>query len=66
MDNAAPYALAWDTRSVPNGAHTLRARALDAAGNSRLSAAVDVNVANASSFQNEILLQRRAGPARPR
>ena len=26
-DSTAPYALAWDTRSVPNGAHTLRARA---------------------------------------
>jgi glucose/arabinose dehydrogenase/PKD repeat protein len=56
-DSTAPYALAWDTRSVPNGAHTLRARAFDAAGNSRLSAGVDVNVANTSSFQNEILLQ---------
>jgi hypothetical protein len=56
-DSTAPYALAWDTRSVPNGAHTLRARAIDAAGNTRLSAGVDVNVSNASSFQNEILVQ---------
>ena len=61
----APYALAWDTRTVANGAHTLRARAFDAAGNSQLSAAVDVNVANASSFQNEILL-RAAWTCRPR
>ena len=38
-----------------NGAHTLTARARDAAGNSTLSAAVPVNVANSSSFQNEIL-----------
>jgi glucose/arabinose dehydrogenase/PKD repeat protein len=56
-DSAAPYALAWDTRTVANGPHTLRARAYDAAGNARLSAAVNVNVSNTSSFQNEILLQ---------
>ena len=54
-DAAPPYALAWDTRTVPNGAHTLTARARDAAGNSTLSAPVPVNVANSSSFQNEIL-----------
>jgi len=54
-DTASPFALAWDSRTVANGAHTLTARARDAAGNSTLSAAVPVNVANASSFQNEIL-----------
>ena len=47
--------VAWDTRTVSNGAHTLTARARDAAGNSTLSAPVPVNVANSSSFQNEIL-----------
>ena len=54
-DAAPPYALAWDTRTVSNGAHMLTARARDAAGNSTLSAPVPVNVTNASSFQNEIL-----------
>ena len=54
-DAAPPYTLAWDTRTVSNGAHTLTARARDAAGNSTLSAPVPVNVANASSFQNEVL-----------
>ena len=54
-DTTAPYALAWDSRTVPNGAHALTARATDAAGNSKLSASVTVNVANTSSFQNEIL-----------
>ncbi len=54
-DAAPPYGLGWDTRTVSNGAHTLTARARDAAGNSTLSAPVPVNVANASSFQNEIL-----------
>ena len=42
-------------RTISNGAHTLTARARDAAGNSTLSAPVPVNVANASSFQNEVL-----------
>ena len=54
-DTDAPYALAWDSRTVPNGAHTLTARATDAAGNGSLSASVAVNVANTSAFQNEIL-----------
>jgi glucose/arabinose dehydrogenase/chitodextrinase len=54
-DTEAPYGLAWDTRTAPNGAHALTARARDAAGNTALSAAVAVNVANTSYFQNEVL-----------
>ena len=54
-DSTAPYGLAWDTRAAQNGAHTLTARARDAAGNSTLSAGVAVNVANANFFQNEVL-----------
>ena len=54
-DSTAPYGLAWDTRAAQNGAHTLTARARDAAGNSTLSAGVAVNVANANYFQNEVL-----------
>jgi glucose/arabinose dehydrogenase len=54
-DTAAPYALQWDTRDVANGNHSITARARDAAGNAKFSAAVTVNVANTSSFQNEEL-----------
>ena len=54
-DTTDPYALAWDTRTVSNGAHTLTALATDVDGHSTLSAPVTVNVANASYFQNEIL-----------
>jgi glucose/arabinose dehydrogenase/PKD repeat protein len=54
-DFEAPYAVNWDTRSVPNGAHALTARARDAASNFRLSAPIAVDVSNTSSFQNEIL-----------
>ena len=54
-DTAAPYALAWDSRTVGNGAHTLTATARDAAGNSTTTAPVTVNVANTDYFQNEVL-----------
>ena len=54
-DTTAPYVLAWDSRGVSNGAHALTARARDAAGNTRLSTAVTVNVANTNQFQNEVL-----------
>lgn len=54
-DGSPPYALTWDSRMVGNGAHTLSARARDGAGNTTTSAPVNVNVANADYFQNEIL-----------
>jgi glucose/arabinose dehydrogenase/PKD repeat protein len=54
-DTTSPYALTWDTRTTPNGSHTLTARARDAAGNSTVSSGVTVNVANTNYFQNEIL-----------
>src|SRR5262245_52626518 len=54
-DNTDPYTLAWDTRTVSNGAHTLTALATDVDGHTTLSAPVTVNVANGSYFQNEIL-----------
>jgi glucose/arabinose dehydrogenase/chitodextrinase len=54
-DSTTPYGLAWDTRTAQNGAHTLTARARDAAGNSTLSAGVAVNITNADAFQNEVL-----------
>jgi len=54
-DTADPYALVWDTRTASNGAHTLTALARDAAGNTKLSASVAVNVVNSNFFQNEVL-----------
>ena len=54
-DTTDPYALAWDTRTASNGAHTLTALATDIDGHTTLSAPVAVNVANSSYFQNEIL-----------
>jgi hypothetical protein len=46
LDTFAPYNFAWDTTASTNGAHTLRAIAKDAAGNSTTSAAVSVTVNN--------------------
>jgi hypothetical protein len=43
---AAPYAITWDTKAAPNGAHTLTAVARDAAGNVSTAAAVSVTVFN--------------------
>lgn len=45
-DDASPYAFAWDSNGVPDGAHTLSVRAYDAAGNVGASALVSVNVRN--------------------
>ena len=42
---AGSYVATWDSSSVPDGGHTLSARATDSAGNTG-SAAVDVTVAN--------------------
>jgi chitodextrinase len=54
-DTTDPYALAWDTRTASNGAHTLTALATDVDGRTTMSAPVSVNVANSSHFQNEVL-----------
>jgi hypothetical protein len=43
---AAPYNFSLNTTSLANGSHTLQTKALDAAGNSGLSAPVGVSVSN--------------------
>src|SRR5207247_1867826 len=45
-DTSAPYSVSWDTTGASNGAHTLTARARDAAGNATTSSAVTVTVFN--------------------
>src|SRR5207249_4246245 len=42
----APYTISWNTTTALNGAHTLKAVARDAAGNSTTSAGVSVTVSN--------------------
>ena len=45
-DTSSPYSVSWNTGTVANGPHDLRAVARDAAGNVTTSAAVTVTVAN--------------------
>ena len=44
---AAPYTLSWATATAGNGAHSITARARDAAGNQTTSTVVSVTVSNA-------------------
>lgn len=43
---AAPYAMSWDSTTVPNGSHTLAAKATNNAGQSTTSAPLTVTVSN--------------------
>ena len=47
-DTGSPYSVTWNTTTAANGAHTLTARARDAAGNTTTSAPVTITVANAA------------------
>lgn len=50
-DTTSPYSFDWDTSTVTDGQHTLRAEAQDQAGNTAQSSDVDVTVANTLQFQ---------------
>jgi len=45
-DTTSPYSIAWNSKNVGNGVHTLQARAYDAAGNVATSGGVQITVAN--------------------
>jgi hypothetical protein len=49
VDTTAPFAFTWDSAGVANGMANLVAYAFDAAGNSKASTAVSVNVANGTT-----------------
>ena len=48
-DTAAPFSITWDTSLVADGAHTLKAVAVDANGNTGTSAIINVTTQNAVS-----------------
>ena len=54
-DTTAPYSFAWDSSGAANGSHTVQASARDAAGNTTVTPAISVTVANTNFFQNEVL-----------
>ncbi len=56
-DTTAPFALSWDTESVPNGGHTLHTVASDAAGNRTTSASITVETSNAGSVHHDPVLK---------
>jgi hypothetical protein len=49
VDTSAPFAFTWDSTGVANGMASLVAYAFDAAGNSKASTTVSVNVANGTA-----------------
>ncbi len=51
-DATSPYAITFDSATIANGAHTLTAKAFDAAGNSATSSAVSFNVSNIAPVAN--------------
>jgi subtilase family serine protease len=46
QDTSSPYSISWNTTAVANGAHTLTAKAYDAAGNVGTSSQITVTVSN--------------------
>lgn len=45
-DTTTPFSITFNTTTVPNGTHTLRAKAYDLAGNATMSATVSINISN--------------------
>jgi hypothetical protein len=62
VERYAPWACSWDTSTVPNGVHTLKAVAYDTAGAST-TATVNVTVRNASSAPAAPTPAAEAAPA---
>jgi len=54
-DSSAPYAFDWNSQSVPDGPHTIAARAVDTAGNTTTSSSVSVTVTNNNLLTNPSL-----------
>lgn len=48
-DTTSPYSFSWNTTTVTNGAHTLKAQAWDSAGNTKVSTTVSFTVSNATA-----------------
>ncbi|WP_431049590.1 S8 family serine peptidase [Roseateles sp. L2-2] len=52
-DTSAPFGFSWDSTRVPNGAVTISATAVDAAGNAGSSAPVTLTVSNAAAVDTQ-------------
>jgi hypothetical protein len=60
---SSPYAVAWNTIGVPDGAHTLTAIARDSAGNTATAPAVSVTVRNTDTTPPSISITAPAAGA---
>ncbi len=49
-DTTSPYAWSWDTATATNGAHSIQAKAYDAANNIGSSTSISVTVSNGTPF----------------
>lgn len=45
-DTTSPYSIAWDSKTVANGTHTISAKARDAAGNTTTTTPTNITVSN--------------------
>jgi uncharacterized protein YkwD len=61
-DQSAPYAWPWNTSTYPNGRHTIRAQALDLAGNSTIKTII-VTVINPDSAPPSVAITAPADGA---
>jgi peptidoglycan/xylan/chitin deacetylase (PgdA/CDA1 family) len=55
VGSTAPFAFDWSSASVADGAHTIAARAVDSAGNTKTSSSVSVYVRNNNLLKNASL-----------
>lgn len=60
-DTSAPYAISWDTTTASNGAHVLRAKAIDTFGNEATSAPVTVTVNNPADQELPLITSVASG-----
>ena len=49
VTTSAPFTFSWNSKTVPDGPHTVRSRAYDTAGNSTVSEPVSITTRNADT-----------------
>ncbi|MEI9808265.1 MAG: Ig-like domain-containing protein [Bacteroidota bacterium] len=60
-DLVAPYSVSWNTAASANGNYILTARARDAAGNTTVSASVNVTISNVTNLIAALNLNEGTG-----
>jgi hypothetical protein len=60
-DSSSPYSYDWNSASAANGPHTIRARAVDSAGNATNSSSVSITVVNGTNLLQNPSLETASG-----